>query len=152
MVFEILGLELKEFLFNFFIPFAIVFLISFGIFERMKIFNRRINLFLALGFTTLFVSTTYFVFFTGFLTQLSSFFVIASFLTLFVVGVSSYVYKKGKEIELKPRLSRLLVERDKLFKEREKAIREGNVNKVRDVEKMIEEVNKEIDAIRKVMG
>ncbi|MEM5801787.1 MAG: hypothetical protein QXQ18_00120 [Candidatus Aenigmatarchaeota archaeon] len=151
MALEILGLEFRDFLFNFFIPFAIVFLISYGIFERMKIFNRRINLFLALTFTTLFASTALFTFFAGFITQLGAFFAITAFLSLFILGISAQVYKRSKIIEKKPTLDMLRERYSKVLEELEEAVKKEEKIKVENLLKEKKELEEKIKVLETIM-
>ncbi len=145
MVFEIFGLELREILL-FIIPFFIVFLIAFGIFERMKIFNRRINIFLALSFSTLFATTSLFAFFSNFITQLSALFAIAAFLSLFVIGITTQMYKRSKIIEIKPALEELRKRYNKVLEDMEEARRKGQEIKFRELMEEKERLEKEIKA------
>jgi len=151
MALEFFGVDFTNYLYGFIIPFLLVFVLSYGIFRRFDFFrNSRIDLFLSLAISVLFASTTTFGFFAGYMTQLSTMFIVGIFVAIFVLGISTQVYKKGKIIERKPYIEDLERMKRDLWKEREEAVKKNDTEKIVKIDKILEEIDRRIMAEKEI--
>lgn len=132
----------EQLIFQVILPFIVVFAILWGALESLGTFSRRINLVLALSFTTGFAITDYFLWFSRYLINLGSFLVLAAFLALFGFGILRWMFGRGRDVyyETGPdwkRIERInkeivkLTEKMNRVKESEKA---GYMQRIHDLE------------------
>jgi len=137
-----------QYLITYFIPFIILFAIFWGLLTGMKIFNKKINTFLALIFPLVFIlgAPETFLWFSNYLISLGSFLAVGAFVALFVFGVIAWALQRGRDIyrdvaDLDSKILKKEQERRKMF---EKANRETNeVKRAHYIEEM-DKLDKEV--------
>jgi predicted PurR-regulated permease PerM len=100
--------ELPSFLYNFFIPFLLSFTLTYAALQVFKLFDKRINLVIALSLTLIFSASPFFKLFTTYLPYFSAIFIFGLFVIVFMYGsfrksevtlkeVGKFEYKRKKE-------------------------------------------------------
>lgn len=95
---DLLNLPPEQIFRGFFLPFVILFAISWGVLTSLRIFDKRINLVISLALTVLVVFTPQFTIFATYLTQLGGQFAVAAFFIVFGFGVLMWAFGRGKDI------------------------------------------------------
>lgn len=130
-------LQVENLVQEFFLPFILTFVIFWGLLEVLRIFNRRINLVLALGITIAAAYGGLFTILSNFLLQLGAYAGVIAFALIFVVGVVIWAFRSGADIISPGRRSRKIRERiEKLY---DKLARTNNPAKRRAI---VEEIKK----------
>jgi hypothetical protein len=153
MVFDTSMLITNELLYSLFLPFILIFALLFGALEVVHVFNKRINLVLALVFTLFATQTPVFSWFATILPLYGAVAVLGVFAVLFVFGIIKWGYSRGREIYwevggTESRIKHLSERMEKLWKEYEKARDQGKEEKMRVLWKEIEEIERELRFLR----
>lgn len=112
-----------------FLPFILTFVIFWGLLEVLRIFNRRINLILALTITVAAWYGGLFELLSTYLLPLGALVGVLAFVLVFIVGTVMWVLGRGEEIIAPGRKARKI--REKIEKLYEKAGRTNNPAKRR---------------------
>src|SRR4030042_442703 len=83
---------------TFLIPIILVFVIIWGILTALRIFNKKVNMVIALAIVLFLSSTNLFPLVSQWMIQLGSMTAIAAFLLVFVGGTVVWVVNRGKDI------------------------------------------------------
>lgn len=120
LISDILPPPYNEYLFTYFVPFIILFAIFWGILTMMKIFNKKINMFLAIIFPLVFMfgAPETFLWFSTYLINLGSFLAVGAFIAVFVFGVIAWALQRGRDIyrDVADLDSRILKKREEMRK------------------------------------
>ena len=143
-------MQIYDFVFNFWLPFILSFTLIFAILEGMKIFERKINITIALIVTLGFSASPFFQVFAKIIVSYSAIFVILAFFSLFVIGTSKYSLKRLKMIEIKDKLRLIEEELEKRRKEYEEAIKSGDEVKARILKNEIEKLEERKDILLRI--
>ncbi len=81
-----------------FLPFILIFAILWGLLSMMPIFNRKINMILAIGITVLVANTQYFILFTQLTAQYIGFAAVAVFGVVLIFGILQWGLHRGRDI------------------------------------------------------
>jgi len=117
---EFLGISVNELLFNYLLPFLIVFAILWGVLEILGVFNRKINTVLAFGITIAAAYGGAFTFLSQYLIKAGALVALSAFAIVFIIGSIRWAFGRTREYyyETGGRGKKL----EKLYKEREKII------------------------------
>jgi len=124
---------------QFFLPFILTFAIFWGLLEVLRIFNRRINLVLALGITIAAAYGGLFTVLSTYLLQLGAFAGVLAFVLVFIVGAAMWALGRGEEMIAPGRKARKIREKieklyDKLERTRNPAKRGAYIEQIRRLE------------------
>lgn len=95
---ELIPQTLDGLIYEFLLPFVIVFAIFWGILSGLRVFARRINLVLSLALTAVAWYGGVFVWLSGYILQLGAYVGVAAFVLVFIVGIAMWVLGRGKEM------------------------------------------------------
>ena len=112
--------DLPSFLYDFFLPFLLSFTLAYATLQIFKLFDKRINLVIALSLTLIFSASPFFKIFTTYLPYFSAIFIFLLFVAVFLYGSfrkSEVVLKEVGKFEYKRMLEDLRKEKEKLEKE-----------------------------------
>jgi len=155
MAFEnIFTLSIQDLIYTVILPFVITFAVLWGVLEAIKLFNRKVNIVLALAITFVAAYGGLFTLLSTYFLQFGALFGVAAFVIVFVVGVIAWAFGRGKEFRyefLRPEeKSQKLGERiEKLYKELEKARDRGDEGKMRAIAEEIRKLELERDIARR---
>jgi len=123
------GLQVENLFQSFFLPFVLTFVIFWGLLEALRVFNRRINLVLALGITIAAGYGGLFAWLSSYMLTLGAYVGLAAFVIIFIVGAIVWALGRGEEI-ISPgrRAAKIREEIEKLY---DKASRTNNESKRR---------------------
>lgn len=148
LISEILPPPYNEYLFTYFVPFIILFAIFWGVLTMMKIFNKKINIFLAIIFPLVFMfgAPETFLWFSSYLISLGSFLAVGAFVAVFVFGVIAWALQRGRDIyrDVADLDSKILKKREDARKKFEKYQTETNPSKKQQYAKDWEALQNEI--------
>ena len=150
MVFEFSG-----FLYEFFIPFLLSFTLMYAALQLFKLFDKRINLVIALSLTILFSVSPLFKLFATYLPYFSAVFILGLFVIVFMYGSfrkSEVVLKEVGKFEYKRMIEDLRKEKEKLEKEymeklQKAASREEQELIARQYQPRLEDIDKRIKVL-----
>ncbi len=116
----------EQFVFQFMLPFIIVFAILWGVLTSMKVFERKINLVLAFAMSVGFAFTNLFVWFSTYIINLGSYVALGGFIIIFVLGIFRWMFGRGRDVyyDTQPsseKLERIDKEIERLYEKREHA-------------------------------
>lgn len=94
----LLSPEVEVMIYETFLPFIITFTIFWGILETLRIFNRKVNLILAVSLSVMAGYGGLFEIVSGYLMQLGAFIGLVAFLVIFVVGMIIFSYGRTRDI------------------------------------------------------
>ena len=92
------SLKVENLFQGFFLPFILTFAIFWGLLEALRVFNRRINLILALGITIAAAYGGLFGWLSSYLLTLGAFTGLAAFVIIFILGVIVWAFGRGEAI------------------------------------------------------
>jgi len=97
---DILPPPYSEYAITYFVPFIILFAIFWGVLSTMKVFNKKINVFLALIFPLVFMfgAPETFLWFSNYLISLGSFLAVGAFVAVFVFGIIRWGLQRGHDV------------------------------------------------------
>ncbi len=95
---DLLNLPTDQLFTNFFLPFILIFAILWGLFSMISIFNRKINIILAIGITLLVANTEYFVLLSTTVFQYSGFAGVVVFGVVLIFGIIRWGFSRGEDI------------------------------------------------------
>jgi hypothetical protein len=134
---------------SFFLPFIITFALFWGLLTILKIFNRRINIVLALSMTAAAWYGGVFTWFTEVAFSMTSNVVIIIFALLFIVGAAIWAIGRGKDVyyEQVPfaKSKKITKELAKHYKEYKKAKERGDEGRKRSELEIIRRLEMERD-------
>jgi small-conductance mechanosensitive channel len=85
-------------MYNYFLPFIIIWVIFFGILEALPIFKRtKINLLLSVAMTLMITATPYWFLLAQFMSQWGAYTAVIVFVVVFVFGVIAWAFGRGRE-------------------------------------------------------
>ncbi|MDI6798997.1 MAG: hypothetical protein QMD12_03350 [Candidatus Aenigmarchaeota archaeon] len=155
MVLEnILTLSIQDLIYTAILPFVITFAILWGVLEAIKLFNKKVNIVLALAITLVAAYSGLFTLLSNYFLQFGALFGVATFVIVFVVGVIAWAAGRGREFyyeSLRPEeKSKKIGERiEKLYKEMKKARDRGDEGKMRALAEEIRRLELEREVARR---
>lgn len=139
----------QQLVYTVFLPFIMVFAIIFGVLQAIRLFNKKINVVLALAITFLAAYGGLFDFFSTYFLYLGPYFGVAVFVAVFVVGALAWGIGRGKEFyyqSLSPE-KKLEEINKKIEKEYERYRNESDPAKKRAIDRKIVELEREREHI-----
>lgn len=95
---ELLSGGPTELVYGFFIPFLLVFVILWGVLSAFRMFDKKINIIIALAISILAAESEYFPIFANYVGQLGGFTALIAFAVLFLFGIGMYSYGRGRRL------------------------------------------------------
>lgn len=153
VLFDISMFTTTELFYTLFLPFILILAILFGALELLHVFNKKINLVLALVFTLLTTQTPVFVWFATILPLYGAVAAVGVFIVLFFVLTLRWGFSRGKDIYqemggTESRIKQLTERMGKLWKEYEKAREQGKEGKARALWEEIKKIKDELEFLR----
>lgn len=138
---------------NVLVPFILVFIILWNVLERIRIFNKKINVILSLGISILLATTPAFTFMAAYITQVSGGSMLLIFGILLVGGTLVWALGRGRDvyyeqIDSSKILKRLYKKRAKYHRKAREARDRGDQEEYRANMRMAREVEDDIAAER----
>ena len=132
-----------------FLPFLLIFTIIFGTLSIRPIFNKRINLLIAIVLALASTQTPVFFWFSTVLPAYGSITAVAGFVIIFFFGVIMWAYKRGEDIYIEAggigrKINKLYKQKEKLEREYDKAIDQHNDSRAVAISERIERIEREI--------
>jgi hypothetical protein len=153
---DFLGVDLTsgDLLYTVFLPFILIFTLLFGALEVLYVFNKKINLVLALVFTLFSTQTPAFAWFATVLPLYGATAAVGVFATLFVVLTGVFFYKRMRDTWFRfgPPEDRLRKINEKIEKLNEQFRRTGNETKRRALDQTLKELEKERDYLKRLIA
>lgn len=158
-IFELFAgnIGIQQLIWEFMLPFLIIFSILWGVLSGLRIFNKQVNIILSIAITLMISASSLFTVFANYVSQFGAFTAILAFLAIFVFGAVMWGIGSGKRAYYTTRGTAEKVK--KLQKELEKAENEfrdavasgdeGKVNAAYKKKKMIEE---ELEKARTILA
>ena len=151
LISDILPPPYNEYLFTYFVPFIILFAIFWGLLTMMKIFNKKINIFLAMIFPLVFMfgAPETFLWFSSYIINLGSFLAVGAFIAVFVFGVIAWAIQRGRYIyqDVAGLDKQIVDKRKKLQELAQKISSETNQGKLQAYSKQYQELQNEINIL-----
>lgn len=146
-ILELLQLTPQQLVYELALPFIITLAIFFGILQMVGIFRRNINLVVALGVTILAATTPQFSMVSQWLSHYTAYTVLAAFLIVFVIGIGTWTFRKGREYTTGVRMEEHNLERQ-IRKLENKLRTEGNPDKRMHIARELSELRRIQNEIR----
>jgi hypothetical protein len=154
-LFDLMTMPVEEMFQGFFLPFLVIFVITWGILSSLRVFSKRINMVLALALALLASATPQFTMFASYIAQMGANVSIIAFALVFGFGVLMWTFGSGRDIYYEfvapsKKIEKLMKEERKLLKKAKEAKRAGNSRKAADLMKRAHKIRDDIELERKM--
>lgn len=147
---DVLQLAPVDLLYNFILPFLLVFAIFWGTISTLRIFDNKIRLVISIVVTLFVASTPYFASLATIVAQFGGYTAVIAFGIMLVVGIGMHSYGKTADIysENMPKWKKLKVIREqkaRLRKELQEAKDRGEKEKIHSIYEQLKRLEEEED-------
>jgi len=92
------SLPMQEIIYNYFLPFIIMFAVFYGVMSLLGIFSNKIKIILSAAFGVIIFQTPIYPILVIYITNLGGVLAVGAFILIFVVGIMIASFKRGADV------------------------------------------------------
>lgn len=157
-IFELFSgnIGIQQLIWEFMLPFLIIFAILWGVLSMLRIFSRQVNLVLSIALTLMVSASPLFTVFANYVSQFGAFTAILAFLAVFVFGAVMWAIGSGKRAYhatagSAAKVKKLQKDLEKAEKELNEAIMSGDENRMNAAYKKKKIIEDELEKARAIL-